>query len=112
MGQAHILSTYNNTIVSITDRQGNVVAWSSSGKIGFKGAKKGTPYAASMVVKNVVEQIKDSGLREVEVVLKGIGSGRDAAVRAFSANGLNVTSIRDITPLPHNGIRPKKMRRV
>lgn len=111
-GEMHVLATYNNTIVSFTDKNGNVLAWSSAGRMGFKGAKKSTPYAAGMVVRSLVEQLKDSGLREVDVYLKGIGSGRDAAVRALASQGVSVGAIKDLTPLPHNGVRPKKPRRV
>ena len=111
-GQAHIQATYNNTIVSICDQNGNVLATSSAGMCGFKGPKKSTPYAASIIVKNVVEKIKETGMSEVEVFLKGVGSGREGAVRALHANGLNVLSIKDETPIPHNGCRPPKIRRV
>ncbi len=111
-GQAHIQATYNNTIVGISDMNGNMLGWSSSGSMGFKGSKKSTPYAAGLVVEKVVNRVRDSGLEEVEVFVKGIGSGREAAVRALQANGLTVVSIKDVTPIPHNGCRPRKMRRV
>lgn len=111
-GQAHIQATYNNTIITLTDQNGNVLAWSSAGARGFKGPKKSTPYAAGIVVKDVVEKIKDTGMQEVDVFVKGIGSGREAAVRALQANGLQVVSIKDVTPIPHNGCRPPKVRRV
>jgi len=111
-GQAHILASYNNTIVTLTDQSGNVLAWSSAGHVGFKGPKKSTPYAASQIVKDVVEKVKDVGLEEVEVFVKGVGSGREGAVRALHANGLNVLSIKDMTPLPHNCCRPPRTRRV
>ncbi|MCD4760947.1 30S ribosomal protein S11 [bacterium] len=111
-GQAHVQATYNNTIVTITDPQGNVLAWSSAGVNGFKGPKKATPYAAGIIVKNVAEKVKDFGLNEVEVFVKGVGSGREAAVRALHANGITVKSIQDVTPIPHNGCRSKKPRRV
>lgn len=111
-GQAHIQSTYNNTIVSLTDLSGNVLGWASAGHLGFKGAKKATPYAASLVVANVAEKVSPYGMREVDVYLKGIGSGREAAVRALQSNGLQVMSIKDMTPMPHNGCRSKKPRRV
>ncbi len=111
-GQAHIQATYNNTIITLTDQNGNVLAWSSAGVRGFKGPKKSTPYAAGIIVKDVVEKIKDTGMQEVDVFVKGIGSGREAAVRALQANGLQVVSIKDVTPIPHNGCRPPKVRRV
>ena len=111
-GQAHIQATYNNTIVSLSDEAGNTLAWSSSGANGFKGPKKATPYAAGIVVKNVSEKVKDFGLKEVDVFVKGVGSGREAAIRALHANGITVTSIKDMTPIPHNGCRSKKPRRV
>ena len=111
-GRAYILSTYNNTIVTLTDHLGNVLASSSAGQCGFKGPKKATPYAAGVIVKNAVEKSKDFGLKSVEVFVKGVGSGREAAVRALYANGLNITGIKDRTPIPHNGPRPKKVRRV
>lgn len=111
-GQAHIQATYNNTIVTITDPQGAVLAWSSAGINGFKGPKKATPYAAGIIVRNVAEKVKDFGLTEVEVFVKGVGAGREAAIRALHANGITVGSIKDVTPIPHNGCRPKKTRRV
>ncbi|PLX25472.1 30S ribosomal protein S11 [Candidatus Parcubacteria bacterium] len=111
-GQAHVQATYNNTIVTITDPQGSVLAWSSAGINGFKGPKKATPYAAGIIVRNVAEKVKDFGLTEVEVFVKGVGAGREAAIRALHANGITVSSIKDVTPIPHNGCRPKKTRRV
>ena len=111
-GQAHIQATYNNTIISLTDANGNVLAWSSAGINGFKGPKKATPYAAGIIVKNAAEKAKEYGLQEVDVFVKGVGSGREAAVRALHANGITVASIKDVTPIPHNGCRPKKVRRV
>ncbi len=111
-GQAHILASYNNTIITLTDQTGNVLAWSSAGHVGFKGHKKSTPYAASQIVKDVAEKVKDVGLEELEVFVKGVGSGREGAVRALHANGFNVLSIKDMTPLPHNGCRPPRPRRV
>ena len=111
-GRASIQCTYNNTIVTLTDQQGGVLAWSSSGHLGFKGAKKSTPYAATQVVADVTEKVKKYGLSEVEVFLKGVGSGREAAVRALANNGFTLVSIRDITPLPHNGCRPRRPRRI
>ncbi len=110
-GKAFVQATYNNTIVSVADEGGNVLAWASAGALGFKGAKKATPYAASRVVETVIEKIKKSGLQDVTVYVKGIGSGRESAVRTI-ANSLNVISVSDITPIPHNGCRPPKVRRV
>lgn len=112
-GEVHILASYNNTIVTVTDQNGSVISWSSAGKCGFKGPKKATPYAAGMIVKDAIERaIKERGLKEVEVLVKGIGAGREAAVRAIQAGGLAVSSLRDVTPIPHNGCRPPKIRRV
>lgn len=111
-GQAHIQATYNNTLVSLTDQQGNLLAWSSAGINGFKGPKKATPYAAGIIVKNAIEKAKDYGLEEVDVFVRGVGAGREAAVRALHTHGLNVNSIKDVTPIPHNGPRPKKPRRM
>lgn len=111
-GCAYIQATYNNTILTLTDLNGNTLAWSSAGNCGFKGPKKATPYAASLIVKNAAEKVKGSGLKEVNVFVNGIGQGRDSAVRALNANGFHVLSIKDITPLPHNGCRPPKPRRV
>ena len=111
-GRAYVQATYNNTIVTLTDMNGNVLGWSSAGKVGFTGPKKATPYAASMIVKDVVEKVRDTGLRDVNVFVKGIGSGREASVRALNANGINVLTIKDVTPIPHNGCRAPKTRRV
>lgn len=111
-GQAYINSTYNNTLVTITDLHGNTLAWSSAGKMGFRGPKKATPYAAGIIVRDVAEKAKPFGVRDLEVFIKGIGSGRDAAIRALSANNFNISSIKDITPIPHNGCRRRKPRRV
>lgn len=111
-GRVYIKSTYNNTVVTITDLQGNAIAWQSAGALGFKGAKKSTPYAATQVVKQVIDKVKDAGLRDVDVFAKGIGGGRESAVRALHNYGLVVNSIKDVTPVPHNGCRPKKVRRV
>lgn len=111
-GIAHIRSTFNNTIVSITDRQGNVVAWSSAGDQGFKGSRKGTPFAAGMAAEQAARTAIDHGMREVEVSVKGPGAGREAAIRSLQAAGLEVNAIRDVTPIPHNGCRPPKRRRV
>jgi len=111
-GIAHIQATYNNTIVMITDVQGNTIAWSSAGALGFSGTKKSTPFAAARVAEAVAEKVKRVGLSEVMVRVSGVGSGRDSAIRALANHGLNLTSIKDVTPLPHNGPRPKKVRRV
>ncbi len=111
-GQAHIKSTYNNTIVAITDLSGNLLTWGSAGKLGFKGAKKSTPYAATLVTIRTIEKLAPYGMQEVDVLLKGIGAGREAAVRALQSNGLQVISIKDVTPIPHNGCRARKARRV
>lgn len=111
-GRAYIKSTYNNTIVTLTDQAGNVLASASAGQVGFKGPKKSTPYAASIIVRNAAEKVRIYGLKNVSVFVKGIGSGREAAIRALNANGLNVVSIKDVTPIPHNGCRPPKPRRV
>jgi small subunit ribosomal protein S11 len=111
-GIAHIQSTFNNTIVSITDLSGNVIAWSSSGLQGFKGSRKSTPFAAQMAAEDVVRKAKEQGMRRVQVYLKGPGSGRESALRSLQLAGLTVTLIRDVTPVPHNGCRPPKRRRV
>ena len=111
-GRAYIQATFNNTIVSITDPNGDVLGWASAGMVGFKGPKKATPYAAGMVVKKVIDNIVDYGLKEVNVFVKGIGGGREGAIRALNLNGIQVLSIKDITPIPHNGCRPPKKRRV
>lgn len=111
-GRVYVQATYNNTIVTITDQGGAVIGWSSAGKMGFKGPKKSTPYAATNTVRDLVERVRDVGLKNVEVFVRGVGSGREAAVRALGALGLNLTSIKDITPIPHNGCRPPKVRRV
>jgi small subunit ribosomal protein S11 len=111
-GVAHIQATFNNTIVTITDQQGGAVCWSSAGRIGYKGSRKGTPYAAQLAARNAAEQAQEHGVRSVDVELKGPGAGRESAVRALAASGLEITSIRDVTPIPHNGCRPPKRRRV
>ena len=111
-GCAFIQATYNNTIITVTDLNGNTLAWSSAGACGFRGPKKATPYAASMIVKAIADKVKDSGLKELNVFVTGVGSGRDSAVRAFNANGFHVNQIKDITPLPHNGCRASRPRRV
>jgi small subunit ribosomal protein S11 len=111
-GVAHVLATFNNTIVTITDLKGNVIGWSSAGKVGFKGSRKSTAYAAQMVAQDASRQAMGHGLKEVEVLVKGPGAGRESAVRALQAIGLDLTVIRDVTPVPHNGCRPPKQRRV
>src|SRR6266536_62764 len=111
-GIAHVLSTFNNTIVTITDMKGNVIGWSSAGKVGFKGSRKSTAYAAQMVAQDASRQAMGHGLKEVEVLVRGPGAGRESAVRALQAIGLDLTVIRDVTPVPHNGCRPPKPRRV
>ena len=111
-GIVFINSTYNNTLINITDQNGNLVAWSSSGKVGFKGPKKSTPYAAGVVVRDLANFVKESGLQQVDVTVKGVGMGRDSAIRAISGLGLQIQSIQDKTPTPHNGPRAKKPRRV
>jgi len=113
IGKAYIKATYNNTIITLTDLGGNVLSWASAGIAGFKGPKKATPYAAQIITRIATGRAKDEyGLKEVSVFVRGVGIGRDAAVRALNANGLVITSIKDITPIPHNGCRPKKPRRV
>jgi small subunit ribosomal protein S11 len=111
-GVVHIQSTFNNTIVTITDAAGNVVSWSSSGVMGFKGSRKSTPFAAQMTAEDAVKKAQEHGLRNVEVYVKGPGAGRESALRALQAAGLNVSMIKDVTPIPHNGCRPPKRRRV
>jgi small subunit ribosomal protein S11 len=111
-GIAHIKATFNNTVITITDTQGNVITWSTPGVVGFSGSKKSTPFAAQVASADAARRAKDLGLKTVDVVVRGPGSGRKSAIRALQANGLTVMSIRDITPLPHNGCRPRKKRRV
>jgi small subunit ribosomal protein S11 len=111
-GQAHIQSTFNNTIVTITDSNGNALCWASAGGLGFRGSRKSTPYAAQMAADSAASAAKEFGLRSIEVFVKGPGSGREAAIRALSAAGLDVTMIKDVTPVPHNGCRPPKRRRI
>jgi len=110
-GQAHIKSTFNNTIISITDPSGAVVSWSSSGQVGFKGSRKSTPYAAQMAAEAAARRAQEAGMTKVDVFVKGPGSGRDTAIRSLTAAGLEVTSIKDVTPQAHNGCRPPKRRR-
>ena len=111
-GVAHVLATYNNTMITVTDQHGNVLAWSSAGTLGFKGTRKATPFAAARVAETVAEKVRKIGLEEVVVLVKGVGSGRESAIRALANRGLNITLIKEVTPLPHNGPRPKKVRRV
>ncbi|MFC2009906.1 30S ribosomal protein S11 [Chloroflexota bacterium] len=112
VGKAYIQSTFNNTLVTLTDPQGNVIAWGSSGTSGFKGSRKGTPYAAQLAARDAARKAMTNGLRQVEVFVKGPGSGREAAIRSLQAAGLYITGIKDVTPIPHNGCRPPKKRRV
>ena len=111
-GQAHIYSTFNNTIISMTDQSGNVVTWASAGTSGFKGSRKSTPYAARMAAQTAAENAQVHGMKEVDVFVKGPGPGREAAIRSIQGSGLKVRSITDVTPIPHNGVRPPKKRRV
>jgi small subunit ribosomal protein S11 len=111
-GVVHVHASFNNTIISITDIDGAVVSWASAGKVGFKGSRKSTPFAAQMAAENSAKEALSAGLRKVEVWVKGPGPGREASIRALSAAGLEVTAIRDVTPIPHNGCRPPKRRRV
>jgi small subunit ribosomal protein S11 len=111
-GVVHIQSTFNNTIVTISDQKGEVLSWASAGSVGFKGTKKGTPFAAQMAAENAARKATEHGLKRVDVMVKGPGSGRETAIRALSTVGIEVTTIRDVTPLPHNGCRPPKRRRV
>lgn len=112
IGEAHISSTFNNIIITLTNKKGEVIAWSSAGKMGFKGSKKNTPYAAQIAAENVAKKGITAGLKKVDVSVKGAGSGRDAAIRAIHNSGIQVLVIKDVTPLPHNGCRPPKERRV
>ena len=112
VGQAHIKTSFNNTIVTLTDPQGNVIAWDSAGAANFKGSRKSTPYAAQVTAENAVRKALEHGLRQVDVYVKGPGAGREAAIRSLAAAGLTVLSIADVTPIPHNGCRPPKRRRV
>jgi small subunit ribosomal protein S11 len=112
IGIAHVQATFNNTIVTLTDKMGNVVAWASAGSVGFKGSRKSTPFAAQMAAENAARKAMDMGLKQIEVYVKGPGSGREAAIRSLQAVGLEITVIRDVTPIPHDGCRPPKRRRV
>ncbi len=111
-GVAHVCATFNNTMITITDAQGNTIAWSTAGTMGFKGSRKSTPYAAQMAAEDVGKKAQEHGMRNLEVEVKGPGSGRESALRALQAAGFQITSIRDVTPIPHNGCRPRKRRRV
>jgi small subunit ribosomal protein S11 len=112
VGIAHIQSTFNNTLITITDREGNAIAWSSAGAMGFKGSRKSTPFAAQMAAEVAAKDAMEHGMRQVECLVKGPGSGREAAIRSLQAAGLEVSMIKDVTPIPHNGCRPPKRRRV
>ncbi len=112
VGQAHIKSTFNNTIISITDPAGNVISWQSAGTVGFKGSRKSTPFAAQLAAENCAKMAQEHGVRKVSVFVKGPGSGRETAIRSLQAAGLEIASIQDCTPVPHNGCRPRKRRRV
>jgi small subunit ribosomal protein S11 len=112
VGRAYVQSTFNNTIITLTDPSGNVIASASPGVVGFKGSRKSTPYAAQMAAEDAARKGMEHGLRQVDVFVKGIGSGREAAIRSLQAAGLNILSIRDVTPIPHNGCRPPKRRRI
>lgn len=111
-GQAHIASTFNNTMVTLTDVSGNVISWASAGQLGFRGSRKSTPFAAQEAAQEAANKAKEHGLKSVDVFVKGPGSGREAAIRSLQASGLEVTMIKDVTPIPHNGCRPPKRRRV
>lgn len=111
-GQAHIKATFNNTIVTLTDNYGNVISWATAGRVGFKGARKNTPFAAQMAAQNAAKEAMELGLRRVSIMVKGPGAGREAAVRSLQATGLEVLAIKDVTAIPHNGCRPPKRRRV
>jgi small subunit ribosomal protein S11 len=111
-GDAHISATFNNIIISLTNKNGQVISWSSAGKMGFKGSKKNTPYAAQVASQDAAKKATDAGLKRVDVYVKGPGSGRESAIRGLSANGIEIAMIKDVTPLPHNGCRPPKKRRV
>ena len=111
-GMCRILATFNNTIISFSDQVGNVVAWSSTGTVGFKGSRKSTPFAAKTATEDAVRKAREHGMRQVEVEVRGPGSGREAALRAIAAEGIKITTIRDVTPVPHNGCKPPKLRRI
>ena len=111
-GRIYIKASYNNTLISVTDSEGNLVAWASAGSLGFSGPKKATPFASSKIVAVLAEKLKSSGPNDVEVIVRGVGGGRDSAIRSFINHGFNITSIKDVTSIPHNGPRPRKVRRV
>ncbi|OGZ20379.1 MAG: 30S ribosomal protein S11 [Candidatus Nealsonbacteria bacterium RIFCSPHIGHO2_01_FULL_43_31] len=111
-GRVYIASSYNNTVLTLTDAKGNVLAWSSAGSIGFKGTKKSTPFAASKIAEGLTQTIKKIGIQKISVFVKGVGSGRESAIRSLAGRGFEITSIADVTPIPHNGCRPPKARRV
>lgn len=111
-GKVYINASYNNTIVSVTDEKGNIIAWATAGSLGFSGPKKATPFAASKIMSVVSEKLKNAGATDLDIVVKGVGSGRDSAVRSLISQGFNINSIKDVTPVPHNGPRPAKVRRV
>ncbi|HHJ52977.1 MAG TPA: 30S ribosomal protein S11 [Caldithrix abyssi] len=111
-GKAHIKATFNNTIISITDNYGNVISWASAGRVGFKGSRKNTPFAAQIAAESAAKEAMDLGLKSIDIEVKGPGSGREAAIKSLQAAGLDIMSIRDVTPIPHNGCRPPKKRRV
>ena len=111
-GKIYVQSSYNNTIITITDVNGNVVCWGTSGRTGFKGSKKSTPYAAQKTMEDTIARVRDTGLKEVDVFVKGIGTGRESAIRALQGSGFQILTIKDQTPIPHGGVRPKKARRV
>ncbi len=111
-GKVYIASSYNNTIMTLTDRRGNVLSWTSSGGVGFKGSKKSTPFAASRVAEILADAARKIGVSKIDILVKGVGGGRESAIRSLSAKGLEISSIKDVTPIPHNGCRPKKTRRV
>ncbi len=111
-GRIYVRTTYNNTMITVTDMQGRVIAWMSAGSLGFSGPKKATPFAASKVAEAITQKIEKTGPSTVEIYVRGVGSGRDSAVRSFAAKGLNIIAVRDVTPIPHNGPRPAKVRRV
>ena len=112
VGQAHIKTSFNNTLVTLTDKEGNVIAWESAGSVGFKGSRKSTPFAAQVTAESCAKKGREHGLQKVEVVVRGPGSGRETAVRSLQAAGLEIISVKDVTPVPHNGCRPRKRRRV
>jgi len=111
-GNIYISSTYNNTIITLADHDGNVLSWTSSGRLGFKGTKKGTPFAASKVAEGISQTVKKMGIEKIYIFVNGIGSGRDSALRSLAARGLNIVSVKDVTPIPHNGCRPPKVKRI